>query len=127
MRKRKVNFNQLFRALKKNGYRKIHREWYRWTQDNFASYEDKTLEFSFYGKSYNKSEVWPTIYADHALCWDKQSKCALRLPFPNNRKQLQFLLEKLKWLRSDEAYKISNEFDFDNYVLEYPNEQDREG
>jgi hypothetical protein len=46
------------------------------------------------------------------------------LPFPENEKQTQFLLDKMNWLKTEEGYRASNRYEFDNWVTEYPKESE---
>lgn len=60
------------------------------------------------------------IVVDHKNCFDKWSRCPLKVPVPENDKQMEFLLKELAFWGTDEGYKISNEYDFDRYIKEYP-------
>lgn len=67
-------------------------------------------------------EEWdfPYIYVDHKDCFDKESKCPLRLPLPVTRKQLEYLAERLRFWGSPEGFKISDEFEHEKYDTKYP-------
>lgn len=60
------------------------------------------------------------ISIDREDCFDKWSKCPICLPFPKDEKELQFLLDKIDWLKTSEGYKASNEYDMDKWVSKYP-------
>lgn len=61
------------------------------------------------------------IAADHKDCFDKWSKCPLILPFPETEEQMKFLLTKLEFWASDEGYTLSNSYECDKWIKEYPN------
>ena len=59
------------------------------------------------------------ISVDRKDCFDKYSKCPISLPLPQNKEQMDFIIDKLKWLRSDEGYKSSDEYEFEKWVTKY--------
>jgi len=74
------------------------------------------------GNSY--SYIDGKVAIDRNDCFDKWSKCPICLPFPENEKQTQFLLDKMNWLKTEEGYRASNRYEFDKWVKEYPKESE---
>ena len=64
------------------------------------------------------------ICMDRCDCFDKPSKCPVRLKMPKNEKQMKFFFDQAEWLMSPSGYKISNGYDFDNFITEYPEEEE---
>ena len=61
---------------------------------------------------------------DRCDCFDKPSGCPVRLKMPKNEKQMKFFFDQAEWLMSPSGYKISNGYDFDNFITEYPEEEE---
>jgi hypothetical protein len=59
------------------------------------------------------------VWADHNSCFDKWSRCPYKLPVPKNQRQLEFLMESLKYMGTREAFKLSNEYLMET-ITEYP-------
>lgn len=58
------------------------------------------------------------IAADHSDCFDKWRKCPLKLPLPTSQREMDYLLERLKYWGSKKGREASNEFEYD--AEEYP-------
>jgi hypothetical protein len=102
----KLEFTELVRFLRKHGY---------------------SIDIQVYGNSYKAAMVTGNniragfctpsrqvytyinnrIAVDHVACFDKWSKCPLIMELPVDGEEL---LKHLKYLGSEEGYKISNEF-----------------
>lgn len=112
-----MNFDETVKLFERLGYRvELSKHPYL-----FAIVKDSNLRIGFCepnGKSY--SYIDGKIAIDREDCFDKWSKCPIDLSFPKNGKQIQFLIDKINWLKTDEGYKASNGYDFDNWVKEYP-------
>lgn len=59
------------------------------------------------------------IAADHKGCFDKWSKCPISLPLPTNRKEWNFLRDKLQFLGTKEGFELSDSYEMRN-INEYP-------
>ena len=53
---------------------------------------------------------------DNKECFNKPSSCCLHLPIPINQSQVNFVLDKLEWLVTDEGKAYSDNF---NYIEDY--------
>lgn len=128
-----MNFKELVKWFKNKGYELVVSEESLPDPNNpylFATtfypkdgyYNKQELRIGFCEPNDGKSYWYidGRIAIDREDCFDKWSKCPVNLPFPENEKQLQFLLDKMNWLKTDEGYKVSNEYDFDNWIKEYP-------
>jgi hypothetical protein len=62
------------------------------------------------------------IAADHEDCFDKWRKCPLILSLPKNDAQMNYLLNQLEFWSSEEGYNLSNEYEHEKWVYEYPEE-----
>jgi hypothetical protein len=118
-----MNFNEVVKLFEDMGYNlKVDNQY----ADNFlfARTENKDLRIGFCepnnGNSY--AQLDGKIAIDREDCFDKWSKCPIVLPFPENEKQVQFLIDKINWLKTDEGYKVSNEYETDLWITSYPNE-----
>lgn len=60
------------------------------------------------------------IAAEHADAFDKMTRMPMSLPLPQTEAQLEYVIERLAFWASNEGYKISNEYDFDNWEEDYP-------
>ena len=58
------------------------------------------------------------IAVDAKGIFDKWSKCPIILPIPETNRQLDYLIEQMKFLGTEEGFKASNEFDM--YIYKYP-------
>ena len=67
--------------------------------------------------SFDIKEWW--IFIDRAGLFDKYSKCPIQLRFPANEKQLKFLLAKMRWLETKEAYRISQYQEEELWITDY--------
>jgi hypothetical protein len=122
----KINFNDVVKLFENIGYSlSITNDEYLFaTTANLKSRYSKNkydLRIGFCepnNKSY--SYLDGKISIDREDCFDKWSKCPINLPFPENDKQVQFLIDKINWLKTEEGYKVSNEYDFDNWIKKYP-------
>jgi hypothetical protein len=59
------------------------------------------------------------IFIDHAILLDTLGSCPVRLPIPKNDAQLTELLWFLADFNSDWGFKVSNEYDVDNFKYSY--------
>jgi len=53
------------------------------------------------------------IAVDHKDCSDKWSKCPICLPLPRNEAEIKYLLEKIRFVGTDEGFKLSNDYSLD--------------
>ena len=60
------------------------------------------------------------IAMDHYKCFDKPSKCPLILPLPENDIQIGYLKSQLLFWSSPEGLKISNSYEYEEYITKYP-------
>lgn len=65
-----------------------------------------------------------TIYIENIDCFDKWSKAPCVLPFPETEDQFEFILWNLVFWGTDMGFNISNSYDYDNYVIEYPTDKE---
>lgn len=119
-----MNFDELVKWFKNIGYKLDVIEDKHLDYKRFAISKNMGLVIGFCEPNDEKSYSYidGKIAIDRNDCFDKWSKCPINLPFPENDRQLQFLLDKINWLKTEEGYKVSNEYDFDNWVRDYPND-----
>ena len=110
-------YTELVNRLRKEGYAielAEKNEWYFWEVagnnivGGFATTHDDLYQ-----------AISGQISLDHKDCFDKWSKCPIILPIPTNEKQLDFLIEQMKYFGSDEGYDVSNEYDWEEYITNY--------
>jgi hypothetical protein len=58
------------------------------------------------------------IAIENEVCFDKWSKAPVSLPIPTNDEERETVLEQLEYWATDEAYEISNAYDYD-VITEY--------
>jgi hypothetical protein len=58
------------------------------------------------------------IAFDHVKCFDKWSKCPYSLELPLIMQELKYVVDQMKFLRTKEGFKKSNEFEL--WVRDYP-------
>ena len=92
---------QLLEALVNQGYSIIEME--DWKDQVFLLIESDTIEGQILeGK----------LYFDSKECFNKPSSCCLRLSIPINQSQVNFILDKLKWLVTEEGKAYSDDFNY---------------
>ncbi len=115
-------FHKLVAALKEAGYRvKTSTPEHSYLFAHVTG-NDIVAGFCTVNNGMSYTYIDGAISADHARCFDKYSKCPLRLPLPETDEQLAYVMEQLVYWASDEGYKKSNSYDFDSWVTEYPKE-----
>ena len=96
---------QLLEELVNQGYSIIEME--DWKDEVFLLVESDNVEGQILeGK----------LYFDSKECFNKPSSCCLHLPIPINQSQVNFVLDKLEWLVTDEGKAYSDDF---NYIEDY--------
>ena len=60
------------------------------------------------------------IAADNKECFDKWSKCPLNLPLPNTEQEMNYLIKQLEFWGSESGFNLSNDYEYDYWVMEYP-------
>jgi hypothetical protein len=99
---------QLAIDLKLNGYKVV-------TKNNSYQYWDvtgKNITGFFSGdSSYLGPAMLNTLIVDNVKCFDKLSKCPVRIPINENLIFADVLLV-LKWIASEEGYLWSNTFEY---------------
>ncbi|MCU7667779.1 hypothetical protein [Bacillus thuringiensis] len=117
-------FNDLVTFLKNNGYsvEVNERQAYKFarvTGNNilagFCTKHDKNHTYAAY------SYINGKISADHVDCFDRWRKCPMQLDLPSNSKEMDYVLSQLKHWGSDEGLTISEEYDYEKWVLDYSN------
>lgn len=107
-----MDFDDLVAMFRDNGYFVTVREDYYETKSyRFAEVTGKKIYAGFCesnGHSYPCIDG--KIAADHSDCFDKWSKCPLKLTFPADKVQQARLLALLERLGSLEGYKESNSY-----------------
>ena len=110
-------YTELVNRLRKEGYilhltKRLDRYYWEITGNNifggFCTPSEETHE-----------TLSGQIAVDNEGCFDKWRKCPIILPIPENEKQLDFLIEQMKYFGTEEGYDVSNEYDFDRYVHSY--------
>lgn len=95
-----------------------------WIDNNhrFALVTGNGIMAGFHEKSnnYKNSHINGKICADNEKCFDKWSKCPVELRLPVIKSEYEYLEFILKWLNTEEGYKVSNEYDFDKWITDYP-------
>ena len=59
------------------------------------------------------------IAFDRIGLWDKLSKCPIRVGVPKNEKEMNELIKKVKWLKTKNGYKASEEYDTKLWMTKY--------
>lgn len=57
---------------------------------------------------------------DRVGLYDKPAKCPINLPLPKNKKQIDFVIESLKWLLTPEGERASCYYDTNKWITKYP-------
>lgn len=120
-----MDFITLVDKLKEKGYKVVikNHKLYK-----FAKIDGKNITGGFCSKhdenniNSSYSYINGKISIDHKDCFDKWSKCPLVLEIPSNKGQMNYLLKQLEFWGSDEGYKISNQYEFEQWVNSYPDE-----
>ena len=76
-------------------------------------YEDENVIF-YIGEPTGKEWYWyldGKIAIDNSKAFDKWSRCPLYVWLPENDAEAQKILKAIKFLATEEGYKISNEYD----------------
>lgn len=112
-----MTFNEIYHRLRLEGYKKFERLYFRYQYVDQASYswavyKDKRIKIVLDDSNQG-------IYADAATHWDKYSSCPVRLSYPKNEYEMQYLLECFLWLRTKEAHEISNCYLVDRWRTSY--------
>jgi hypothetical protein len=75
---------------------------------------------------HDENSIWASyesingkIAIDHKTCFDKWRKCPLILPLPENEKQIDWLMDRLKFWGSEEGCRISDEYEMELWDTEY--------
>ena len=102
-----MHYDEIVITLKKEGYK--------------VNSEGEITGKNLLGYLYKKSPMTTgtQIFIDHKYCYNKLGDCVIKVPFPENKTQLQKLLDKMKWAGSGEGYEASNEYDFEKYMNGY--------
>lgn len=58
------------------------------------------------------------IVADNESSFDKIANCPVRMKIPKGKRGLHRLLDILKWLSTEQGYEVSNNYEFDYWVIE---------
>lgn len=87
----------------------------------FVDYEDEFVRFCFCEKTEESLEcLSQKICIENVKCFDKWTKSPCSLSFPNNESEYKFLLFNILFWGTKDGYKISNEYNFEDYVFSYP-------
>ena len=107
---KKNSFNNLVKTLRKHGY-KIHVSY----EDGykFAKIRGKSIfgGFATLNNGLTYQYIDGRICFDHVDCFDKYAKCPYSFPIPENKSQMEYVLEKLKYLATAEGFEKSNFFE----------------
>jgi len=113
------DFNSLVKFLRNNGYNIRVKEEFGWDQKHeltglFAKAENsQKVTFGFVWKKSQDDEerfyayIENAIAADNSACFDKWSKCPMRISLPQKHEDI---LKWLKILASDQSYELSNSY-----------------
>ena len=103
--KLKKNFDDLVKAFKEHNFKVSVSE------DNFARINSTRIFAGFctHPSDFNTYLIdWVAI--DRHDCFDKWSKCSIKLPIPRNDKQRRYLFEKINWLLTKDGFKFSDSY-----------------
>lgn len=96
---------QLLETLVNQGYSIIEME--DWKDQVFLLIESDTIEGQI---------LEGNLYFDSKEMFDKPRNCCLQLPIPTSKPQVNFILDKLEWLVTEEGKAYSDDF---NYIENY--------
>jgi hypothetical protein len=115
-------FNEMVEFMKSLGYEVFVEDCKSFLGATSKDKQDLWFGFCESNNGQSNPNLNGKIAIDRNDCFDKWSKCPINLPFPENDKQKQFLIDKINWLKTDEGYKASNEYEFEKWVADYPEE-----
>ena len=92
---------QLLEALKAREYSIIEME--DWKDQVFLLVESDSIEGQI---------LEGVLHFDNKECFNKPLSCCLQLPIPTSKNQVNFVLDKLEWLVTDEGKAYSEYFNF---------------
>ena len=126
-----MNFAELFKKLHnvyyEVGYEKyLNIEYNHYSDYFYCDYDNGDVRFCFCEQNNGNSQtnVDGKIAIENSKCFDKWSKVPCSLPFPGNEIQFKFLLWNLDFWGSKDGYRISNEYIFEEYIFEYPSDEE---
>ena len=82
--------------------------------DDHILFKDEKLETWIYFKGDKLM-----IAIDRKDLWDKIWKCPINVQMPKTEKELDMLIKKIKWLRTDDGWDASQHYEFDLWMTSY--------
>jgi hypothetical protein len=120
---KKITIEYILQTLKDNGYmiEEMERELY-----TFYAIKGNCITGGFCTKHDSEdllkaSNEWinGNVAIEHKHLFDKWRKCPLIVPIPETQKDLDKLIDRMKFWGSEDGYKKSSEFEYDEWTLEH--------
>lgn len=117
-KRNKLNFDRLCNLLQANGFT-LHQK------VDGCNYFCIFTDADFHGAFATKRRgglvhLNGRIAIDYIDLFDKYSRCPINLIIPETDAELNYLLQKIMWLRTPEGYKTSKKYITRDWITEYP-------
>ena len=113
-----TEFDEFLKHLGYVGFKLISREEYSSKTNVVLKLKGHGLQiYMFENPIYESGNQ--RIFIDREDCFDKFSKCPIKIPVPVNLAQANELLRKMEWLTTEEGFVASNEYEHEKWMNDF--------